>query len=108
MMQQEWTKLTGHNFTDEEWDVIHEVYQWHPAISDNKGKQDLLTIYKLGGYRMIFSMAADAKRAEDLSEAVQKANLKMEQAQRDRDQAQRNMAEWTMLFKPYHPEPETE
>lgn len=32
MMREEWTALTGHNPTPEQWEVIETVYTWHPSI----------------------------------------------------------------------------
>lgn len=63
MMQNEWEERIGHEVSREEWETTHQVYQFHPLISDSHGKDDLLKIYKLGGFGLIRSMLPDADAA---------------------------------------------
>jgi hypothetical protein len=64
MMQSEWMKLTGNNPTDFEWDVIHTVYQYHPAIPETGGKEKLAQLFALGGFGLISDMSRGAKEYE--------------------------------------------
>jgi hypothetical protein len=63
MMKSEWERAIKHYITDEEWDIVHRVYQTHPLISDVDGKKDLLRIYEVGGFGLISSMLPDADAA---------------------------------------------
>lgn len=71
MNQNEFCKLTGKLPTEEEWAVIHDVYQHHPAVPDVGGKEKLASLYKLGGMGLLREMRPAAVDASELEARVQ-------------------------------------
>lgn len=69
MNKQEWAKLTNWNPDGEqaesEWETIHTVYQWHPAIPDQGGKAVLAGLFKVGGLGLLRDMEAGARAVWD-------------------------------------------
>lgn len=86
--------------TDEEWNIIHTVYQFHPSIPDVNGKDHIATLYKMGGFGLISDMLPTACEGERLENDLRKAREEVALAQkhvvaivRDRD----------IFFKKYLP-----
>lgn len=68
MAKKEFEKLVGKEVDDFEYTMVEEVYTWHPSISETNGKQEIATIFKIGGIRIIKDMYATARA----SQAMQK------------------------------------
>ena len=81
MLRDEWTAHVGDEPTDEEWFTINRVYMYHPVVSDVSGKDDLASIYQIGGYALIEELAPMAQQMELLCQK--------------RDQAQKRVREYT-------------
>lgn len=78
MMQDEWLKLTKQPFIPEDdWEIIHTVYQWHPLIPEVDGKKVMLKFYKQGGLGLIKGMLPAAKEAERLYQAYNDADVNL-------------------------------
>ena len=73
MMQSEFHALTGFQPTTEQWEIIHKVYQWHPAIPDVGGKAKLAELWRLGGLGLISGMEGDAQQAFLLQKGIEEA-----------------------------------
>lgn len=52
--------------TAEEYDAINLVYDYHPSISRNNGKDQIARLYTTFGMRIIMDMKETAKRSEEI------------------------------------------
>lgn len=69
MNQQEFEQRTGaRNLTADEWATIHTVYQWHPAISDRTGKEEIASLWALGGLGLLEDMLPIARQVAQLED----------------------------------------
>ena len=73
MMKQEFEKMVDRLFSEETWEVIHTVYQFHPAINDVKGKKQMADLYLNYGMTVIFDMEIRAKAVQELTARRTKA-----------------------------------
>ena len=46
MTKSELEEMIGGSVTDEEYQLIEEVYMWHPAIRNTSGKEEVAELYK--------------------------------------------------------------
>lgn len=74
---QEFEKRVNEAITDSDWEIIQKVYTWHPAISDTNGKDEIASIWKIGGMPLIKGMVevADLTMKLDEEERRIKAQL---------------------------------
>jgi hypothetical protein len=84
MLQSEWSERTGHQPTPEEWELIHTVYAWHPAIPEVKGKEVIARLFQIGGIGVLQDMLLKARRVQELEDAFSQVqqelgNLKQEE-----------------------------
>lgn len=66
MMRDEFQTLLGKVVTNEEWDVIHEVYQFHPSITNVEGKKQIVKLYKDFGFKFLSGLYPQARMIEEL------------------------------------------
>lgn len=78
MNRTEWTTRTQHEPTEEEWQVITQVYGFHPAIPDVNGKDVLAGLYKVGGMGIIRDMLVTANTAETYYQDVREIEVEMD------------------------------
>lgn len=82
MMKHEFEERVGGTISDNSYAIIEKVYTWHPAISDTDGKDQIATLYKLGGMPMINSMVEAAEIMQDLDRERQQARIRLENVNR--------------------------
>lgn len=98
MTEQEWITLTGYQpknagtfelSTDEhpipsededEWYIITEVYNFHPAIPDQGGKDVIRNLYSIGGMQLIRDMLSVALIFEQYENDIREAEIVLDQA----------------------------
>lgn len=78
MMKDEFEKLIGKTVSDDDYDIIENVYTWHPAIDEVKGKDQIATLYKTGGMPLIKSMLEAANIMMNLEKERQEAMRRLE------------------------------
>ena len=100
MMREEFEKLIGKTVSDDDYDIIENVYTWHPSIGNVNGKQQIASIYQQFGMPIIISMNEAAEFAKKLNgeklkleaqlrdiakrlEAVTAGNLEEERCRKD-------------------------
>ncbi len=71
MMKNEFEEMIGRSVTDEEYQLIEEVYMWHPAIRNASGKEEVAELYKSFGIVIFYDMYPRAKKAKDIEEHIQ-------------------------------------
>ena len=49
MTKSEFEEMIGGSVMDEEYQLIEEVYMWHPAIRNTSGKEEVAELYKSFG-----------------------------------------------------------
>ena len=79
MMKDEFEKLIGKTVSDDDYDIIENVYTWHPSIGNVNGKQQIASIYQQFGMPVIIGMNEAAEYAKKLNSE----KLKLEAQLRD-------------------------
>ncbi len=57
---------------EEDYKIIEEVYNWHPAISDIEGKQEIAMLYYIAGMGIIGNMYPEAHVARQARMNIEK------------------------------------
>ena len=70
-------ELKDVQLTDNEWNIIQTVYNYHPAI---KTKKDIAALYQIGGMTIIEDMLPRAKAIEEAEKKVSEARRAYEEA----------------------------
>lgn len=68
MMQSEFEEMLGEKVSASDYAIIDFVYTWHPTISNTRGKQQIVSLYKSGGMDLmknLLSVAAMQAVAEE-------------------------------------------
>lgn len=71
MMKQEFEKMINTEVSQEQWETIHTVYQWHPAITDTDGKKQIALLFKTFGMVVFYDMKRRAEEVEVLENQKQ-------------------------------------
>lgn len=84
MLKEEFEERAGRAVTAEEFNIINEVYVFHPCISDTQGKDQIAELYIRFGMTLMLDMYPTAKKAEEcynrrLDLQVQMAQLEEEE-----------------------------
>lgn len=77
MLKEEFEKIAGVQVTLEEYKEIEYVYTWHPSISETDGKNQIATIWNIGGMRLIRDMKDTARIAMDLENEITTTRAKL-------------------------------
>jgi hypothetical protein len=67
MTKEEFERRIGNQVTQEEYDEIEMVYNFHPAISNTDGKNEVAALHKLG---VIPDLVARAERAKGIEAEI--------------------------------------
>ncbi len=70
MTKSEFEEMIGGSVTDEEYQLIEEVYMWHPAIRNTSGKEEVAELYKSFGIVIFYDMYPRAKKAKDIEDNI--------------------------------------
>lgn len=70
MMKNEFEEMIGRSVTDEEYQLIEEVYMYHPAIRTASGKEEVAELYKSFGIVIFYDMYPRARKAKDIEENI--------------------------------------
>lgn len=79
MTKQEFEERIEATVSASQYDLIEEVYTFHPSISNVDGKEQIATIYKMFGMRIIFDMIPTAREAKRLDLEMRRASGVLEQ-----------------------------
>ena len=80
MTKEEFEQRIGEEVTPDQYEKIEEVYMWHPTIAD---KDDIATIYKVGGMRVILDMLPTAQKAETINRKQAELRAELERLNRE-------------------------
>lgn len=69
MMKHEFEKLTGQTVTDDEYNLIEDVYMNHPSIDH---KTQIADIFIAGGMRVILDMKVTADIAQEIEKRIER------------------------------------
>lgn len=70
MMKEEFEQRIGAPISDSDYKVIETVYTYHPVIDNVLGKDQIATIYKAGGMRIMRDMLPTAEHAKKLETEI--------------------------------------
>ena len=73
MTKQEFEQRIGAQISRQDYNIVEEVYMWHPLIPNAGGKDKIAELYKLGGMTLMQDMFARAQQLEQ-----QDTNLRRE------------------------------
>ena len=66
MTKQEFENRIGATVSESDYRIIETVYTFHPAIDNVMGKDQIATIYKTCGMRVVRDMLPTAERAQEI------------------------------------------
>src|SRR5574343_238655 len=78
MMKHEFEKLIGNEISEDDWELVHTVYQWYPEIDDVKGKAQVAQLWLTFGKRIIVDMLPRATEIMEYELKMQSLNLEKE------------------------------
>ena len=64
MTKQEFEQRIGAQISRQDYNIVEEVYMWHPLIPNAGGKDKIAELYKLGGMTLMQDMFARAQQLE--------------------------------------------
>ena len=67
--------------TPEQYSEIEYVYTWHPCINEVTGKDQIATLWDVGGIRLIRDMMPTAQKAEALEHQIALAKAQVQKIQ---------------------------
>lgn len=79
MTQEEFECRLGRSVSKDDYEKIEKVYLFHPSIDDVSGKDEITTIFKIGGMRLINDMMPTAMRGEELETEINRMRIELEQ-----------------------------
>jgi hypothetical protein len=88
MNRDEFCKATGlkyESIDEDDWNTIQTVYNFHPMISDTKGKNEIAALYKKGGMGLLTDMFGTADEISCRESNIQLASVEMEKIQKKFD-----------------------
>lgn len=86
MNKQEFCDRTGIIYEDlgeDDWEIIQTVYNFHPLITDTKGKDEIAMLYNTGGMGLMHDMHGTAFEISCREDASQKARICKDQIEKD-------------------------
>ncbi|CAK0767593.1 conserved hypothetical protein [Gammaproteobacteria bacterium] len=78
MQKHEFEKLAEVSVTDKTFEIVEFVYNFHPAIDEVKGKQQVADLFTLGGLRIFLDMTPTAQKAKALDEDIRKKTAELD------------------------------
>jgi hypothetical protein len=88
MNKDEFCKATGTKYEsidEDDWNTIQTVYNFHPMISDTKGKNEIAALYKKGGMGLLTDMFGTADEISCRESNIQLASVEKEKIQKQFD-----------------------
>jgi hypothetical protein len=72
-------------FTNEDWEIIEKVYNYHPSINEVTGKDQIAYLYFHFGMRVIKDMYPTAEEAESLEHKLLSLRNELERYTKEYD-----------------------
>ena len=82
-MKQEFENRIGATVSESDYHIIETVYTFHPAIDNVMGKDQIATIYKTCGMRVIRDMLPTAERAREIESKMTKLRTQLCECERE-------------------------
>ncbi len=83
MQKHEFEELIGETITDNQYQIIEEVYMWHPSIKNTSGKEEVAELYKSFGMTIFRDMHKRACRIRALEESIHVREREVRAIQRE-------------------------
>ena len=83
MMKEEFAQRIGTTVTESDYRIIETVYTFHPAIDNVMGKDQIATIYKTCGMRVIRDMLPTAERAREIESKMTELRTQLCECERE-------------------------
>lgn len=98
MTRAEFEERINDQVTDSEYKIIEMVYTWHPAISDTNGKDEIASIWKIGGMPLIKGMVEVAELTMKLDEEERKIKAQLEKIQNRKKEVANGNTEYERCY----------
>lgn len=79
MMKREFEERVGVEISDKDYEIVQQVYTYHPAIGNAEGKDQIATLFKIGGMPLIYDMLEVADAMCELAEERSKVLRRLEE-----------------------------
>lgn len=85
MLYEEFARLpvTRQKPSAKEFEVIDLVYNYHPCITADRGKDQIAGLYSEYGMRIIYDMRETAKRAGEIEDDIRRKRQEIEELERE-------------------------
>lgn len=90
MHKSEFEQRVGQPVSDKDYTVIETVYQWHPAIKETSGKDEVAELYKSFGMTIFYDMMDRAEVNRVLDKELRHAQAEVERIKREMEEIERN------------------
>ncbi len=77
MIKEEFQDMIGQIVSDEDYKVIEKVYQFHPAVNEVSGKEEVAELYKSFGLAIFYDLLPRAERNCELKRQLHCAQEKV-------------------------------
>jgi hypothetical protein len=97
MNKEEFCDRTGQKYEEigeEDWEIIQTVYNYHPLISDVKGKDELCSLFIQGGMGLMRDMHGTAYEICLREDNIQKARVNKEKIDKDYAEKLQELQDW--------------
>lgn len=94
MMKYEFEAIANAKVSTEDYRLIEYVYQWHPLIPNNGGKEKIAEIWKVGGMELIRDMIPTAKKAEESENKITALRTKIYELERELNDEREAFDQW--------------
>lgn len=83
MNKGEFEQRVGQSVSDKDYRVIETVYQWHPAVKEVSGKDEVAELYKSFGMTIFYDMMARAEVNREMEKELRHAQAEVERIKRE-------------------------
>ena len=78
MQKSEFEQRIGRSVSESDYEIIETVYQWHPAVKNTSGKDEVAELWKSFGITVFIDMLPRAEKARELDEKLRCAQSEVD------------------------------
>lgn len=93
MIKEEFQDMIGQIVSDEDYKVIEKVYQFHPAVNEVSGKEEVAELYKSFGMTIFYDLLPRAERNCDLEKQLRFAQARVRHIEQEMEKLRQGSGE---------------
>ncbi|MCM1120082.1 MAG: hypothetical protein NC543_12080 [bacterium] len=78
MVKEEFQDMIGQIISDQDYEIINTVYNFHPSVNEVSGKEEVAELYKSFGLAIFYDLLPRAERNCELERQLHRAQEKVE------------------------------